>query len=88
MTWIGNVFKENKMFYRFKKKKKNILNFQVHVEGQGLDQMQRDTTTIKCPFVWNGGSLSQCSVHKLPSCPSPWEIKAANTVVYSMHGYF
>lgn len=86
MKWIGNVFKENKMFYRFKKKFLNSFSDTCRGTGSGSNA-KRYYNQKTAPFVCNGGSQSQCSVHKLPSCPSPWETKAANTVDYSMHGY-
>lgn len=89
MKWIGNVFKENKTFYRLKKHTTNPpSSFSGTCGGTGSgSNAKRYYNQKTAPFVWKGGSQSQCSVHKLPSCPSPWETKAANTVDYSMHGY-
>lgn len=51
MKWIGNVFKENKRFTDYKNIQQILqIHFHLHVEGQGLDQMQRDTTTRKLPL--------------------------------------
>lgn len=63
MKWIGNVFNENKRFTDYK----NILqilqiHFQLHVEGQGLDQMQRDTTTRKLPLLCKRWTVSHSVV--------------------------
>lgn len=43
---------------------------------------------IKVPPPRKDDSQSQCSVHKLPWCPSlPGRLRQSNTVGYSRHGY-
>lgn len=54
--------------------------------GRGCDSI--DHVLIQPPPSCKKESQSQCSVHKLPWCPSlPGRLRQSNTVGYSIHGY-
>lgn len=60
----------------------------VGVLSPGPSCVVMDHELIKVPPLCKKDSQSQCSVHKLPWCPSlPGILRQSNTVGYSMHGY-
>lgn len=87
MKWLGNVSKKTTRFTYYTQYNKSYVHFQIHVKGQGLDQMQRDTTTRKLPLFRGIGAAN----HSVVSTNSHHALLHGRlrqqTVDHSMHGY-